>query len=435
MTKLAASLDKLSFAKRYVNLFRTLINFSFVQFLVQVITAISGILLIRVLNKQDYAYFTIAFTMLGIMDLLADSGITGALYTQGGKIWNDKYKLGQLINTATQIRRLLAVGTAIIVTPISIWMLLKNEAGLVDVVALSTLIVIQLHLGLHIQILTIVPRLHSQIKQLQTLEFFTAILRLVLLLAMSLIFLNVIIAVLISVLTSIVNNLILLRWVRRNISTSAPVNTDYKHQLTKVFRSQIGNALYYCIQGQLVVWLIGIFGTTEQIAEVGALARLAIILTILGQTVQTIILPIFARCQDGALLIRRYWQILVGQFIVSLMIFGFVHMFSEQITWLLGKQYAGLERFIPLMTINLLFDRFTKLMWNLNLSKSWIGLSWLYAPMTILLQILLLFVLDVSTIQGVILFNLISILPWFFLNCYMSWNGLKKLKGASYCPA
>jgi hypothetical protein len=46
------------------------------QILVQAISLISGILVIRLLPTHEYALYTLANTMLGTMSLLADGGIS-----------------------------------------------------------------------------------------------------------------------------------------------------------------------------------------------------------------------------------------------------------------------------------------------------------------------------------------------------------------------
>ena len=57
------------------------------QLLVQFFGLACGILLIRNLSKQEYAYFTLANSLQGSMNVLASSGIISALSAIGGKVW------------------------------------------------------------------------------------------------------------------------------------------------------------------------------------------------------------------------------------------------------------------------------------------------------------------------------------------------------------
>src|SRR5918992_399327 len=105
-------------------------NFAFVQAAVQVVGFLSGILLVRSLDQREYAYFTIANTMQGTLNVLADIGISIGLVSIGGRVWHDRHRFGQLITTALQLRRKLAVVVILLVTPILYSMLAKNGAPL-----------------------------------------------------------------------------------------------------------------------------------------------------------------------------------------------------------------------------------------------------------------------------------------------------------------
>ncbi|HEY2139209.1 MAG TPA: hypothetical protein VGH00_03955, partial [Chthoniobacterales bacterium] len=103
-------------------------HFAIVQAIVQVIGFLSGILLIRHLDQREYAYFTIANTMQGTLNTLADIGISVGLVSIGGRVWQDRNRFGQLVTTASNLRRRLGAVSALVITPILFFMLLKNGA-------------------------------------------------------------------------------------------------------------------------------------------------------------------------------------------------------------------------------------------------------------------------------------------------------------------
>src|ERR1700704_3336028 len=104
-------------------------NFAVVQGVVQLIGFCSGILLVRWLDQREYAYFTIANTMQGTITLLADIGISVGLVSIGGRVWQDRHRFGQLINTALSVRKKLGAASILLVTPIMYFMLIKNGAS------------------------------------------------------------------------------------------------------------------------------------------------------------------------------------------------------------------------------------------------------------------------------------------------------------------
>src|SRR5205814_1099746 len=93
-------------------------NFALFQAIVQLIGFASGILLVRSLNRNEYAYFTIANTTQGTLNILADMGISIGLVSIGGRVWQDRYRFGQLITTGQHFRRKLGLVAILVVTPI-----------------------------------------------------------------------------------------------------------------------------------------------------------------------------------------------------------------------------------------------------------------------------------------------------------------------------
>src|SRR6202048_3448970 len=104
-------------------------NFALVQAVVQIIGFLSGILLVRWLPQQEYAYFTIANTMQGTVNLLADIGISVGLISIGGRVWQDRHRFGDLMHTGLGGRGQAGDIAIIAVMPILFSMLIKNGAS------------------------------------------------------------------------------------------------------------------------------------------------------------------------------------------------------------------------------------------------------------------------------------------------------------------
>src|ERR1041385_6122040 len=101
-------------------------NFAIVQGLVQIIGFCSGILIVRTLDQRDYAWFTIANTMQGTINVLADIGISIGLISIGGRVWQDRHRFGELVITGLKLRRRLGAASVLIVTPVLYLMLVKS---------------------------------------------------------------------------------------------------------------------------------------------------------------------------------------------------------------------------------------------------------------------------------------------------------------------
>lgn len=405
--------------------FKTLSKFVTVEIFVQLLSLASGILLVRTLSKHEYAYFTIANTMQGTMSILADSGVGCALSAIGGKVWQDRNRFGELINTAMQVRRYLSIIAITTTTPILLWMLISNGASIIYTIVVVLAVIVGVNFQLSTSVLIAVPKLHSQINRIQNLDLIAAISRLTLLLVAYLTFLNTAVALVTASITFGLKNLLLNRWIADSINTKAPFNKQDRNKILKTIKYQAPDAIFYCFQGQITVWLISIFGNVQSIAELGALSRLGVIFSLISSIMNSIILPRFARCQSVELLWKRYWQILGVYCLFAAVLVGIAVLLPREILWILGNQYNNLESEVFAMLINTLLQSFVSVLWSINASKAWLRYAWLSIPTIIIAQIFLLLFLDISTTKGVIFFSSLSITPALFLNLYMTYDGLK----------
>ena len=170
---------------------RVLGRYVSVQVLVQALGFLSGIFVVHMLDKREYALYTIAGTMQGALNLLSDIGVSSALTAIGGKVWQDSGRLGQLVKSAVQFRWWLARFSVLTVTPVFCWMLLDHGARY----GFAALIIIAILAGsffqLQFNVYVVVPKLRAQIDRIQKLDLCGAVLRLLTLVAVSFICLNV----------------------------------------------------------------------------------------------------------------------------------------------------------------------------------------------------------------------------------------------------
>lgn len=409
---------------RFVYWGKTLGKFVSVQLVVQAVGVASGILLVRALSQQEYAYFTIAFAMQSTMTVLADSGVSIGLTSIGGRVWNDPRRFGQLVNTATRIRRWLAVVAALVVTPILLWFLTGKGAGVHYASLLALLVLLGLSFQLSTGVLMVVPRLCRQIGQIQRLDLVASVSRLALLVAAYFIFLNAAVATFAALCSVLLQFLLLRRWTAKSIETDAPPHTGDRAAIARIIRNEAPNSVFYCVQGQLTVWLVALFGNAQRVAEVGALSRLSVVFAVINTVMSSIVLPTFARCQGLAQLRRRYLQIVCVFGVLGAALIVTSAMFPSHVLWVLGAKYAHLRGELVLMMALSAVSALTAAMWSLNSTKAWVRHSWLNIPGVLITQAILLTCVDVSTLEGVLWFGILSAIPTFSLNAGLTIRGL-----------
>jgi len=407
-------------------------RYAIVQGLVQIVAFASGILLVRWLPQREYAFFTIANAMQATLMLLADIGISVGLISIGGRVWQDRHRFGELINTGLGLRRKLAAIAAIIVAPILYAMLAKNGASQIYTLLLIVFVLAGFSIQLSIDIFSVVPRLHSDISRIQKIDFTCAIVRLLLIVGLIFMLATAGLAVAIASATFLLQYFLLRSYAAKVVDLNANENAEDRSEIVRLIKSLAANAIFYCFQGQITVFLISFFARhAESVAEVGALGRLAMIFTVLMNMLTNIFVPAFARCQDKAKLLWLYAAIAGGVILFSAIVLAGAAFFPDQFLFILGNRYAHLHRELVLMVGVAVVTALAGTLWMLNSAKAWISGAWLYIPLTLATQIALVPFTDFSSVASVLIFNLISAVPSLLLNLALTFFGFRKFAPAS----
>jgi hypothetical protein len=420
----SGSLHTLRFARQVA-------RFASVQVLVQLIGFASGILLVRRLEQGEYALFTIANTMQGTLNVLADIGISIGLVSIGGRIWQSDHRFGQLISTGLKLRRKLGAAAILVVTPVLYCMLVKSGASILYAAMLIVVVLGGLLVQLSLGVLEVVPRLRSDIRQIQKIDFTGSLGRLTVLGGCALVFLNAGVAALVGSGTLLLQYLILRRYAAGIIDLHAEENAEDRKAMIGFIRGQAANAVFFCVQGQITIFLITFFGhRVGDVAEVGALGRLAMIFAVLGNLLTNIFAPAFARCQEPRRLGWLYAGIVGAVAAFSLLILGGAAFLPNEFLFVLGNKYSHLQHELLVMVGAATFGMVATTLWTLNASRAWVIGAWLNIPLTLATQLILIPFTDFSSVNGVLTFNLFSVFPSLVLNIGLSYRGFRQPRPA-----
>jgi hypothetical protein len=387
---------------------------------------------VRWLPQPEYAYFTIANSMQATLMLLADIGVSVGLVSIGGRVWQDRHRFGELINTGLAVRKKLAIAAAIFVAPILYAMLVRNGASSVYTLLLVAFVLVGFSIQLSVDIFSVVPRLRSDIGRIQKIDFTCAIVRLLLIVGLVYLFATAGLAVAIASATFLLQYFLLRSYAAKVVDLNASENAEDRHEIVRLIKSLAANALFYCFQGQITVFLISFFARrAASVAEVGALGRLAMIFTVLTNLLINIFVPAFARCHDKRKLRYLYAVIVGGVTLFSAVVLVGAALFPDQFLFVLGNRYTHLHRELLLMIGVAVITALSGTLWLLNASKAWITGAWLYIPLTLATQIALIPFTDFSSVAGVLVFNLISAVPSLLLNLALSYRGFRAFAPAA----
>jgi O-antigen/teichoic acid export membrane protein len=386
-------------------------GFAVVQLLVQVLNAAAGFLLVRTMEKPDYAWFTIANGMSATLAILSDSGVGIAVTSIGGGIWQDKASLKGLVHAALRLRLKLAAMASVLIAGISLWLLLRNGAGLALALGLTTLVLAPIWQISTTATLNVINRLHSRNRQLQVADLVPALVRAVLTATLALLGgLSPLTALGAVVIAQLTQYGIVRRQVLPLLGADVVPREVEEHaaRIWKMVYQFLPSTIFWCLQGQLTTWLISVFATSREVADLGALNRLSIIFVVFGGPLGQFILPAFARTSDR----RRLWKIAfmlvggMGGFSAMLLLFAWLK--GDWLLWLLGAKYTHLHEELLLVLIGMAIGNLVNIVWAMNNTRAWIRRVWLTIPVTVISQVLATSLFDLGSVKGVASFIIVS---------------------------
>jgi len=397
------------------------------QVSIQLISFICGILVIRMLPTQEYALYTLANAMLGTMIMLADSGVSMGVMAQGAKVWQNDEKIGAVLVTGLDLRKKFTIGSLVIATPALLYLPRHHGASWL----MSGLIIVSLipafFTGLSGTLLEIVFKLRQNIVPLQKIQVMNNAGRLGLLSAMLFIFPWTFVVLLAAGLPQIWANIRLKALSAGYADWNQKPDAAVRKEILYIVKRVIPGAIYYCLSGQITIWLISIFGTSKALAQMGALGRLAMVLSLFGVLFSTLVSPRFARLTANKnLLLKRFFHIMTGITVLTLFIVGFTWLFPTQVLWILGKSYSNLKTELVLNIAASCLNLIWGSAYVLGTSRGWTINPIVSIPVSILAIVCGALLINVSTLKGVLVLNLFVALIQLFM--YTSYTVIKILR-------
>ncbi|WP_204336740.1 MATE family efflux transporter [Cryomorpha ignava] len=376
------------------------------QILIQGIGLLSGIIVIRLLPTTEYALYTLANTMLGTMVVLADSGIGSGVMAESGKVWKDKERLGVALATGLDLRRKFAAGSLLIAAPILIYLLHYHGADW----WMSVLIVISLIpafiSSLSGSIFQIPLKLKQDIAPLQKNTLFEGLGRFAMVFSLFVLPWTFI-AILGAGIPRLITNIRLRKLSAGYADWTQKPDVEVRKRILKMVKRLMPGAVYFVVSGQISIWLISIFGTTASVAKIGALGRITIMLTVISTIFGTLVYPRFARLPlNSKILMKRFLQVMALLVLTAVMVTVAVGIFSDQILWVLGENYQNLNIELVMSIAASSIALISGAAFTMSTQRGWAIHPGISIPVNVASIILGVLLVDVSTLRGVLLFNI-----------------------------
>lgn len=342
----------------------------------------------------------------------------------------DRGRFSALIYSANRLLTWTSLFTACVVTPILAWMLHERAANAPTIAAIVLLVAGPQWIATRTTVLATVSRLNSHLRQLQVAEIVAACIRTAITLgAAALGFINIHTALLAVTVATLVYAVLIRRQVlpMLDANVNGAEEAEFGRGIRTVMRQMYPNNVFHCVQSQLAMGLLSVLGGTSEVADLGALSRLSFFANLIAAPLNYIIGPAFARCSDG---LRLTWLFswVLGVYVSILAVFiGLVAWQADTVLLLLGPKYSHLHIELILVATAIAIVFVSQIFWSLNFSRGWVQVVWLNIPMVLSAQFASALLLDVTTVRGAVLLNMVTALPTLLLGVGVAVTGLRRL--------
>jgi hypothetical protein len=395
------------------------------QVVVQVLGLLAGIAVVRFLSPLQYAAYTVTNATIGALIAIADSGVAAGVLASGGRVWADREGLGRVIVTAQAVRSRVLPTVLVAAVCLVVWVTMRLGLRLSEATLLSCSVLPLVWATTRTQILEVVPRLRQDLRSLQSLQVLNNAGRLLMVCAT----VPVLPFAAIAIGGAAVPQAWLAWRLRRRASLhanlDAAVDETTRHALQTQVRRTMPAAIYFALSGQLAIGLVSFLGTAHQVASVGALGRVSMVLVALNSAFAVLVVPRFARLLDDDPARVRRWYWLAQALLLSACLFlvVIVGAFRDQVLWVLGPSYAELGREVVLMAGSGVVWTMAGGALALASARAVVTPYWLLIPTSLLVEVIAIITLPVGTVVGAILLSSATALTqWSLYSGYFHWR-------------
>jgi O-antigen/teichoic acid export membrane protein len=354
------------------------------QTITQMLAALTGFLLLRWLDLGQYAEYTLAFGFGSTVSQLIDLGFTDSIVGLIGDRASDPAIVGSFIKAAFSLRWLMCV-VLIPLSAIPFFLIAAGHGWPVAVqVALFGSVVVTIIARALVDYYSIPLILAQRYRQLYAAQVPVAAARLLASGALQ------VGRLLVGWTASMVNALgivataLVMRKQASGLAT-LPKNADpgHRREVLRVITPMLPAQLFFALQGQITIFIISAFGSTDGLAQIGALARLGQGFLILGILNNYLFLPRIAQASRRQLPRRALLAIsAMAALLTAICVVAFI--FPELLTLLLGHRYNNLGRAASWFILSGSVATLSSTIYTMNVSRQFV---WWWSSMILVLSV------------------------------------------------
>jgi O-antigen/teichoic acid export membrane protein len=365
----------------------------------QVAALVTGILVVRGLDKPEYAAYSLVVWMLASVSVVADAGIGAVLMSAGQSVREDQPALARLFGAAWRYRLFIGGSAALLGAGWVTLVLWQSGVNTFELALAVGGMIIAMIPTLSIGIAQTYHRVKLDTRRLRLAMWMPPIVRLALIVVLVCVgWLSLATAIGVTVIVAALT--LVLLTVRTDGLLSRPKSLVRDSAFGAAIARALPMAVLLVLTEQTLYSVILLRGSTDQLAEFSALSRFGLMFAIVNPVVADIVAPLIARSVNIRSIVIRKVLLVASIYLVSVLAFTFlVWASSPLLLALLGPGYEGLNRALVIICFSFGLAYFGHAMNYVTQSRGWVAGSWVYMPAALVWATYAIWFADLSTAE------------------------------------
>lgn len=410
------------------------------QSLVNITNILVGIILLRILSIEEFALYTLSVLLLQVAAGGSDMGLSQALLTLGARLREQPQSIGCLYSSACVHAYKLYVVSAFVVIGIFLFYLFGHAWSPVNAAACLLLLLLIAAIQLSVNLRKSVLNINHDASGLFHIGMVEAGMRFVLL-PLCMIWPYAAVALFISFTGAYASRIVARDHSKHKMAEHQFPFEKEKQDLKRFISPLIPVVIYNSLQGQLSVFMLGLYGYTASIAQVGALGRLGQVISIPLMLNGFLIQPIFSRIKNKTEFVKK--AMLVSVSLGAFSLISMVSVFVVPHWWLviLGHNYDNLVHELPIAVLTALSTLLGATFYTMVISRNTTqGQSW-YIAAGVLGQFAFIWIRGVHSTFDALLLSFVPVLGYCFVQAVLlvavisGWKEESRFQNSSSLPS
>lgn len=400
------------------------------------VAGITGLLIVNVMPKDQYAVYTFLITCLQLIMGITDLGLSKCPLPIVGQRSSEVHWVMGVCGQVFRRRTLMLIVSFAVVIPYGIYTFIQHQWLLWAYAWAALMVVASVLASLRGSFAGTVLVILGQVSAISRITFFVTASRFLMVGAVLLLPLTpysiafLLCATVVSELFAIV--LYRREFKARKIEETRLSATEEKQidgQILKIVVPLIPSAIFFQVQGAITIFLASLFGTATTVAEIGAFGRLALALAIVDRVGAILLFPVIARAPAGKRLVSLIAKVHLA-YLGALFLLLVTAVFLPQY-WiiLLGAKYQNMVPYVWMLFLSTILMNGAGFAFMTLAVRGFTEKQAYAVIFVILLQCAFLWRFGAGTLPMILWFNIVTCAAHFvyqYVLLFLKWPDLKK---------